>query len=157
MIKNNEPYLIEYNIRMGDPECQVILPRLKTDLVEIILKTISNKLKTVKMKWFKSKSMTIVLCSKGYPGSYKKNSQIKNIDKIKLSKKDFIFHCVLSGFFDLNRVTTLDILIVGLVSAAVPFCGNSFLAGMLDRASLSIASQNARRRLISSLAWCYLF
>ena len=40
---------------MGDPECQVILPRLKTDLVEIILKTISNKLKTVKMKWFKSK------------------------------------------------------------------------------------------------------
>ncbi len=92
MIKNNEPYLIEYNIRMGDPECQVILPRLKTDLVEIILKTISNKLKTVKMKWFKSKSMTIVLCSKGYPGSYKKNSQIKNIDKIKLSKKDFIFH-----------------------------------------------------------------
>ena len=92
MIKNNEPYLIEYNIRMGDPECQVILPRLKTDLVEIILKTISNKLKTVKIKWFKSKSMTIVLCSKGYPGSYKKNSQIKNIDKIKLSKKDFIFH-----------------------------------------------------------------
>ena len=92
MIKNNEPYLIEYNIRMGDPECQVILPRLRTDLVEIILKTISNKLKTVKMKWFKNKSMTIVLCSKGYPGSYKRGSQIKNINKIKLSKKDFIFH-----------------------------------------------------------------
>ena len=40
MIKNNEPYLIEYNIRMGDPECQVILPRLKTDLLKIINKTV---------------------------------------------------------------------------------------------------------------------
>jgi len=64
---------------------------------------------------------------------------------------------VLPGFFDVTRLTKLDILVVGLVLAAVPFCGNSFLAGMLDRASLSIASQNARRRLISSLAWCYLF
>ena len=48
MIKNNEPYLIEYNVRMGDPECQVILPRLKTDFVKIILKTAENKLKELK-------------------------------------------------------------------------------------------------------------
>ena len=54
---------------------------------------------------------------------------------------------VLPGFFDLTRLTTLDILVVGLVSAAVPFCGNVILAVMLDRASLLIASQNARRRL----------
>ena len=47
MIKNNEPYLIEYNIRMGDPECQVILPRLKTDLVKY-LKAVANKLKNTK-------------------------------------------------------------------------------------------------------------
>ena len=72
MIKNNEPYLIEYNIRMGDPECQVILPRLKTDLVKILKKTIKNKLKKIKIKWKKEKSMTIVLCSKGYPGNIKK-------------------------------------------------------------------------------------
>ena len=52
-----------------------------------------------------------------------------------------------AGFFDVTRVTTLDILVVGLVSAAVPFCGNVILAVMLDRASLLIASQNARRRL----------
>ena len=45
MIKNNEPYLIEYNVRMGDPECQVILPRLKTDIVKIFLNTIKNNLK----------------------------------------------------------------------------------------------------------------
>ena len=92
MIKNNEPYLIEYNIRMGDPECQVILPRLKTDLVSIIQSTISNKLKDIKIRWLKEKSMTIVMCAKGYPGNYRKNLKIKNINKIKLSKNDYIYH-----------------------------------------------------------------
>jgi len=92
MISNNEPYLIEYNIRMGDPECQVILPRLKTDLLNLIIKTTENKLKNLKIKWKKEKCMTIVLCSKGYPGKYKKNVRIKNLDKIKLKKNDFIYH-----------------------------------------------------------------
>ena len=92
MIKKNEPYLIEYNIRMGDPECQVILPRLKTDLIEIVMNAINNKLKKIKIKWKKDKSMTIVLCSKGYPGIYKKGKNIKNINKVKLSKNDFIYH-----------------------------------------------------------------
>ena len=92
MIQNNEPYLIEYNIRMGDPECQVILPRLKTDIVKIFKNATENKLKKIKIKWEKQKSMTIVLCAKGYPGNYKKKKRITNIDKIKLSKKDFIYH-----------------------------------------------------------------
>ena len=92
MIKKNNPFLIEYNIRMGDPECQVILPRLKTDLVNIINNTVKNKLKKSKIRWKKDKSMTIVLCSKGYPGKYKKNIKINNIKKIKLSKKDFVYH-----------------------------------------------------------------
>ena len=48
MVKENEPYLIEYNIRMGDPECQVILPRLKSDIVKIFLNCISNNLKIQK-------------------------------------------------------------------------------------------------------------
>ena len=92
MIKNNEPYLIEYNIRMGDPECQVILPRLETDLIRIIKNCVSNKLKRTKIKWKNKKSMTIVLCSKGYPENYKKNKIIKNIDKLKMSKNEFIYH-----------------------------------------------------------------
>ena len=92
MIKNNQPYLIEYNVRMGDPECQVILPRLKTDFVKIIKNSVANNLKKTKIEWNKKKSMTIVLCSKGYPGNYKKNKNIKNINKIKLSKNDFIYH-----------------------------------------------------------------
>ena len=92
MIKDNEPYLIEYNIRMGDPECQVILPRLKTDIVKIFIDTVKNNLKNTKIRWSNNKSMTIVLCSKGYPGNYKKNFKIENIKNIRLSKKDFIYH-----------------------------------------------------------------
>jgi len=92
MIKNNHPFLIEYNVRMGDPECQVILPRLKTDLANILKHAVNNKLNKVKIRWIKSKCMTIVLCSKGYPGKYKKNEVIKNLEKIKLSKNDYIFH-----------------------------------------------------------------
>ncbi len=92
MIKNNEPYLIEYNIRMGDPECQVILPRLKTDIIKVFIEAVKNNLKNTKIRWSNNKSMTIVLCSKGYPGHYKKNSKIKNIKKIRLSKNNFIYH-----------------------------------------------------------------
>ena len=92
MIKNNEPYLIEYNIRMGDPECQVILPRLKTDIVKILKLTAENKLKNINLKWKKEKSMTIVLCTKGYPGKYKKDLKIEELKNIKLKKNDFIFH-----------------------------------------------------------------
>ena len=92
MINKNEPYLVEYNVRMGDPECQVILPRLKTDIVKIIKYATLNKLRKIEIKWKKQKSMTIVLCAKGYPGIYKKNIQLKNVNKIKLSKKNFIYH-----------------------------------------------------------------
>ena len=92
MIKENEPYLIEYNVRMGDPECQVILPRLDGDLLKIIMKSLDNKLDKVKVKWKKIKCMTIVLCSKGYPGKYKKNKNIHNLEKIKNKKDFFIFH-----------------------------------------------------------------
>ncbi len=92
MIIKNEPYLIEYNVRMGDPECQVILPRLNTDLIKIFNATIDDKLNKIKLKWKKIKCMTVVLCSKGYPGKYEKNKQIQNLKKIKLKKNSFIFH-----------------------------------------------------------------
>ena len=92
MIKNNEPYLIEYNIRMGDPECQVILPRLKTDLAQVLKKVVDNKLKKINLKWKKEKCMTIVLCSKGYPKNYKKNIELNRLKSIKISKNDYIYH-----------------------------------------------------------------
>jgi phosphoribosylamine---glycine ligase len=92
MIKDNNPFLIEYNIRMGDPECQVILPRLKSDFVKIIINAVNNKIIKTQVKWKKDKSMTIVLCSKGYPGNYKKNIKIPNLNNLELSKNDYIYH-----------------------------------------------------------------
>ena len=92
MIKDDEPYLIEYNVRMGDPECQVILPRLSSDILKIFNSALSNNLNKIKIKWKKIKCMTIVLCSNGYPGIYKKNKIIKNINKIKIKKNSFIYH-----------------------------------------------------------------
>ena len=91
MIKKNEPYLIEYNVRMGDPECQVIMPRLDTDLVKILKAATNNKLDKIKINWKNKKCMTTVLCAKGYPGKYK-NYQLFNLDKLKMSKNSFLFH-----------------------------------------------------------------
>jgi len=92
MIKDSEPYLIEYNVRMGDPECQVIIPRLDTDILNIFNNVLANNLDKIKIKWKNLKCMTIVLCSKGYPGKYKKNKIIKNFNKIEIEKNSFIFH-----------------------------------------------------------------
>ena len=90
MIKNNDPYLIEYNVRMGDPECQVILPRLKTDIVKIFINAMSNSLDKIKIEWKNLKCMTVVLCSKGSLVIIK-NIKIKNLNN-SLIKNMFIFH-----------------------------------------------------------------
>mgnify|MGYP006088177169 CR=1 FL=1 len=92
MICKDEPYLIEYNIRMGDPECQVLMMRLKTDLLNIIDCVTKNKLKSLKIKWSEKKGITIVLCSKGYPGNYIKNKKIKNLHSVVSDKNNQIFH-----------------------------------------------------------------
>ena len=92
MIVNNEPYLIEYNVRMGDPECQTILPKLETDLLDIFLACCEKKLDKFEIKWSNKKSLCVVLCSNGYPDSFEKNVEIKNLEKIKLDKQEYIFH-----------------------------------------------------------------
>lgn len=92
MIKDNEPYLIEYNVRMGDPECQTILPLLKSDFLEIILACCDGKLDEIDIQWSDKKSLCIVLCSKGYPDTYEKNIEISGLDKLNLENDSFIFH-----------------------------------------------------------------
>ena len=92
MIVENEPYLIEYNVRMGDPECQTILPRLKTDIFDIFLACCDKKLDILDIDWSDKKSLCVVVCSNGYPDNFKKHIEIKNLDKLKLTKNDFIFH-----------------------------------------------------------------
>ena len=92
MIVKNEPFLIEYNVRMGDPECQTILPKLKTDFAEIIEACVNDNLKSVNIEWYDDKSLCIVLCSNGYPNNYKNNLEIENLDQVKLETNEFIFH-----------------------------------------------------------------
>ena len=92
MIVKNEPFLIEYNVRMGDPECQTILPKLKTDFVKLINACVNKNLNSINLEWHHDKSLCIVLCSKGYPESYENNIEIQNLNKVKLNKNEFIFH-----------------------------------------------------------------
>ena len=92
MIKNNEPYLIEYNVRMGDPECQTILPLLKNDLLDTIIKCVDGKLNEIEINWTNKKSICIVVTSKGYPGEFKKNVMIKNLENLKSNENQYIFH-----------------------------------------------------------------
>jgi len=77
---------------MGDPECQTILPRLKTNLNDIFVACCEGKLSSVDIEWHNEKSLCIVLCSKGYPDKYKNNVLIENFEKIILEKKEFIYH-----------------------------------------------------------------
>ena len=92
MIVDNEPYLIEYNVRMGDPECQTILPKLKTDLVEIFLACCNKKLNEIDIEWSNKKSLCIVVCSKGYPDNFNKDIEIENLKNIKLNNNEYLFH-----------------------------------------------------------------
>jgi len=92
MIINNEPYLIEFNVRMGDPECQTILPLLNSDLGKVINACCIKKLSSIEINWLNKKSLCIVLCSNGYPDKYDKDIKIENLNKIKLDENNLIFH-----------------------------------------------------------------
>jgi len=92
MIVNDEPYLIEYNVRMGDPECQTILPMLNADLLDIVEACVEQKLEQTKIDWKKKQSLCVVLCSKGYPDNYEKNIKINNFEKLILNENNYLFH-----------------------------------------------------------------
>ena len=100
MICKDEPYLIEYNIRMGDPECQVLMMRLDTDLLKIIDYATKNKLNNLKIAWNKKNCITIVLCAKGYPFNYIKDSEIKNLFNVSTDENNQIFH---AGTYEKNN------------------------------------------------------
>ena len=92
MINNNEPYLIEYNVRMGDPECQTILPKLQTDLIDILEACCIENLQDINIEWKNKKSLCVVLCSNGYPDKFEKNVEIPNIKNIVSDENNLLFH-----------------------------------------------------------------
>ena len=117
MIKDGEPFLIEFNVRMGDPECQTILPTLRTDLMDILISCCDGTLNQLDINFSNSKSICVVLCSKGYPEKFENNIEIKNLEHLKPLENQNIFHAgtlkkknsvVSNGGRVLNFVSTSD-------------------------------------------------
>jgi len=88
---DNDPYVIEYNCRMGDPETEVIIPRLETDLVGLFVAATQQELDTVKLRVDPRSAVTIMAVSRGYPSAYEKGFPITGLDS-QLDKDSFIFH-----------------------------------------------------------------
>ena len=92
MITADGPKLIEYNTRFGDPECEVLMPRLKSDLVPALLAARDGVLNAVDLRWSDDVALTVVMAAKGYPGTPEKGSVIKGIDKAAAEKDVLVFH-----------------------------------------------------------------
>jgi phosphoribosylamine--glycine ligase len=90
MISNNNPKVLEFNARFGDPEAQVTLPLLQTDLVDIMLAVTANNLGNLKVEWSQDACVGVVMASGGYPGSYKTGFPISGLDE--LDKDIMVFH-----------------------------------------------------------------
>jgi len=82
MIENNQAKVLEYNARFGDPETEVVLPRLKSDLIDIMLKCIEGNLTEDDLQWEDNKCVTVILASGGYPESYEKGKEITGINEV---------------------------------------------------------------------------
>ena len=135
MINNGDPKLIEYNIRFGDPECQILMMRMKSDFLEIVINTIEKNLKNKKIEWYDYPGITIVASNKGYPGDYDKSTVIKNLNKIDQNENIQIFHAGTS-----------------YVNGEIIAIGGRVLNSTVTNKSLKIARDEALRAL-DKLEW----
>jgi len=92
MIIDKKPFVLEFNVRFGDPEAQVILPRLKSDLVEIMLSCVDKKLFEQKIEWIKKAATCVVLAAGGYPQNYEKGKKINGLKEVANLKDTVVFH-----------------------------------------------------------------
>ena len=92
MITAEGPKLIEYNVRFGDPECQVLMLRLMSDLVPALLASRDGVLKSLDLRWYREAALTVVMAARGYPGSYAKGSVIDGLDDAAAVEGVEIFH-----------------------------------------------------------------
>ena len=99
MISKEEPYLIEYNVRFGDPECQVLMLRLGGQVLDILLDCAEQKLNQSKINWANDSAISVVMATKGYPGSYERGTVIKNTSSAEKISGVEVFH---AGTVDSN-------------------------------------------------------
>jgi phosphoribosylamine--glycine ligase len=92
MITADGPQLLEFNVRFGDPECQALIPRLKSDLLTAMVATSDGQLDHLDLRWSEAAALTVVMASKGYPGTYKKGSEIGGLEAAETQESVIIFH-----------------------------------------------------------------
>jgi phosphoribosylamine---glycine ligase len=92
MITSEGPKLIEYNVRFGDPECQVLMLRLKSDLLAALLATVDGVLNSFDLRWHEDSALTVVLAARGYPGDYVKGTQIRGLEAAQAVEGVEVFH-----------------------------------------------------------------
>ncbi|HEX2115068.1 MAG TPA: phosphoribosylamine--glycine ligase, partial [Alphaproteobacteria bacterium] len=116
MITKSGPQLIEYNVRFGDPECQVLMPRLKSDLLPALIAARDGALKTFDLRWHDKAALCVVMASKGYPGDYKKGSEIRNLAAAENVPNVTVFHAGTSA--DGERVLATGGRVLGVTATA---------------------------------------
>ncbi|MFO0989782.1 MAG: phosphoribosylamine--glycine ligase [Alphaproteobacteria bacterium] len=92
IVDNGRPKLIEFNVRFGDPECQALLVRLKSDLLPALIATRDGELADFDLRWHDEASLCVVMAAKGYPGDYAKNTEIKGLDRAAAVEGAVVFH-----------------------------------------------------------------
>ncbi|WP_147125511.1 phosphoribosylamine--glycine ligase [Shimia ponticola] len=92
MIKDGAPRLVEYNVRFGDPECQVLMMRLGAQALDLLQACAEGRLSEAKVHWADDHAMTVVMAADGYPGAYEKGSMISGLDGLSASSRDMVFH-----------------------------------------------------------------
>ncbi|MCH9052500.1 MAG: phosphoribosylamine--glycine ligase, partial [Proteobacteria bacterium] len=92
MISDDGPKLLEFNVRFGDPECQVLMPRLFSDFLPALIATRDGQLSSFDLRWRDGAALTVVMASKGYPGEYAKGTEIRNLDEAATVEGVTIFH-----------------------------------------------------------------
>ena len=92
MLTPDGPKLFEYNVRFGDPECQVLMLRMMSDIVPALLASCDGQLKNFDLRWFPEPALTVVMAAKGYPGDYAKGTRIEGLDEAAKVEGVEIFH-----------------------------------------------------------------
>ncbi|MQY43401.1 phosphoribosylamine--glycine ligase [Epibacterium sp. SM1969] len=92
MIKDDQPRLVEYNVRFGDPECQVLMMRLGGQVLDLLQATAEGRLKDAQVNWADDHAITVVMAANGYPGSYEKGTEIKGLDALPEDSENMAFH-----------------------------------------------------------------
>jgi phosphoribosylamine--glycine ligase len=92
MIKDGQPRLVEYNVRFGDPECQVLMMRLGAQALDLMHAAAEGRLAQAQVNWGDDHAITVVIAAKGYPGSYQKGTEIAGLDALPEDSSNMVFH-----------------------------------------------------------------